>query len=164
MNAKRQISIDAPAGQLWRILAEDYDKVGEWATVVQESTPNPDVPEGEGRVCTTTFGDNKETITHLDEQEQSFTYAVDFAKSPFFLKGINNTWTVEPKGNDRSLVSMSADVELIAVFGQLIGPLLKRRMLKGFDALLEELKVYAETGQVHPRKVEQLNSQALQLA
>lgn len=164
MNAKRQINVNAPASQVWRILAEDYDKIGEWATVVEESTPNPEVPVGEGRICATTFGNNKETITHLDEQERSFTYEVDFAKSPFFLEGIENSWTVESKGNNQSLVSMSANVQLKTVIGQLIGPLLKRRMEKGFDSLLEELEYYAETGQVHPRKQEQLNSRKFQLA
>jgi carbon monoxide dehydrogenase subunit G len=164
MNVKRQINVNAPAGQLWSILVEDYDRVGEWATAVKESTPNPDVPEGEGRICATTLGNNKETITRFDEQERSFTYAVDFERSPFFLEGIDNTWTVEPKGDNQSLVSMSANIELKSIIGQLIRPLLKRRMEKGFDSLLEELKYYTETGQVHPRKQEQLNSRKVQLA
>lgn len=158
MNAKRQININAPANQIWRILAEDYDKVGDWATLVEESSPNPDVPEGEGRVCVTALGNNKETITHLDEQERSFTYAVDFAKPPFFLEGIDNTWTVEPTGDNQSLVGMNANVRLKTAVGQLMAPVMKRRMEKGFDSLLEELKYYAETGRVHPRKQEQLNS------
>jgi hypothetical protein len=33
MDVKRQISVNAPAGQIWRILAEDYDKVGENADI-----------------------------------------------------------------------------------------------------------------------------------
>lgn len=164
MIVKRQINVNAPTSQMWHILAEDYDKVGEWATAVEESTPNPDVPVGEGRVCVTTFGDNKETITQIDEQKRTFTYEVEFAKSPFILEGIENTWIVEPVGSNQSLVSMSANVNLKTVFGHLLGPLLKRRMEKGFDSLLEELKYFAETGQVHWRKQEQLNSRKVQLA
>jgi len=163
MNPKRQITINASASQLWNILAKDYDKVGQWATAVEKSIPNPDVPEGEGRVCTTTFGNNKEVITHLDEQERSFTYAVDFAKPPFFLEGIENTWTIEPNGNNQSIVRMSADVQIKTIVGKLAAPLIQRRMEKGFDGLLEELKYYAETGKIHPRKQEKLNAQKLQL-
>lgn len=164
MNPKREITINASANHLWTILAQDYDKIGEWATAVVESSPNPDVPEGEGRVCSTSFGDNKEIITHLDEQERSFTYAVEFAKVPFFLEGIDNTWIVEPQGDNQSLVSMNADVRLKTVVGTLIAPLMKRRMEKGFVGLLEELKYYAETGQIHPRKLEQRNAQQPQVA
>ena len=164
MNAQGQITINAPASQVWRILVEDYDKVGEWATAVPESFTNPEVPEGEGRICSTTLGNTTEVITQLDEQERNFTYSVEPENPPFFLEGIDNTWTVEPKGNNQSVVSMNADVKLKTAVAPLIAPLMKWRMHKGFGTILEELKYYAETGQVHPRKQEQLNSQKLQVA
>lgn len=152
MNVRQQIKINAPASQLWHILAEDFDKISGWAATVLESGPNPQVPEGEGRVCLTTFGKNTEVITHIDKTERTYTYAVTPEKRPFFLKGIENTWTIKPIGNDRSEVSMNANVKLMPVIGLLIAPLMKRRMLKGFVSILEELKHYAETGEVHPRK------------
>lgn len=164
MIVEHQSIINTSASQLWDILAKDYDKIGEWATAVVESTPNPDVPEGEGRVCSTALGNNKETITHKDEQERSFTYAVDFEKSPFFLEGIDNTWTVEPAGNGQSVVRMSANVQLKTIIGTLIAPIMKIRMRKGFVSILEELKYYAETGEIHPRKLEQLNTKKFQVA
>lgn len=156
MNANAQINIKAPASQLWRILAEEYDQISEWAAVVLESEPNPDVAKGEGRLCVTTIGNNKETITHIDEQARTFTYAVVPEKSPFFLRGLENSWMIEPTSDNESIVSMRATVKLLPVFSQLVGPSMKRRMEKGFVKILEELKYYAETGQVHPRKQKQL--------
>lgn len=162
MIVTKEITINASTKELWRILADDYDKIGEWTTTVQLSTPNPDVPEGEGRVCSTALGHVKETITHKDEQKHAFTYAVTAENAPFFLDGIDNTWNVEAVGNNQSLVRMSANVKLMPVVGQLIAPFMKMRMLKGFNSILEELKYYAETGQIHPRKLEELNAKKLQ--
>lgn len=159
MEVIRAITINASANRLWQILAEDYDKVGEWTSEIPESSPNPDLPVGEGRVCTTPdFGDVKEIITHFDEQQRSFSYAADIQKMPFFVREIGNSWRVEPKGDNRAVVHMHLKGRLLPVFSQLMGPIMKRQMLKSVDTILEELKYYAETGQIHPRKREQLST------
>ena len=158
MNVKHKIDINAPASHLWQILVNDFNDISGWATVVLTSGPNPHVPIGEGRVCQTTLGNNSETITEFNENDRTYTYVVEPEKTPFFLKGIENTWTVKPLGPERSEVSMRANVTLHTLMGKLMAPLVRRRMLKGFGSLLEELKVFAETGQVHQRKMEQLSS------
>jgi len=162
MNVNRQINVNASASELWHILADKYDKVGEWTSAIPDSAPNPDLPEGQGRVCTTSnFGITKETITHMDEAEQSFGYNVDIPEGPFFIQGVDNTWRVEPNGEINTTVFMQAQVQLLPVFAQLMSPILKRQMAKRVDKILEELKYYAETGQIHPRKQEQLRTSKL---
>jgi hypothetical protein len=164
MNVQRKISINTPVSRLWSILADDYDKVGEWTTAVEASAPNPDVPEGEGRVCATGFGENRETITHSDSEEHTFTYQVEFAKPPFFLERILNSWSVDAGGDGQSVVQMNADVQLKPIIGAIMGPFLKRGMHRRLDKILDELKYYAETGQIHPRKQEQIKTRSLQAA
>ncbi|MCG8349966.1 MAG: SRPBCC family protein [Chloroflexales bacterium] len=99
MDIIRAVIINAPAEKLWKILAEDYDKVGEWASEIEKSTPNPDLPLGEERACSPPgFGDVKETITQFDETRKTFSYAADVQKMPFFVCDLSNTWRVESKG------------------------------------------------------------------
>ncbi len=158
MDVIRKITINASAERMWKILADDYDKVGEWTSQIEQSTSNPDLPVGEGRVCTTPgFGDVKETITQFDETRRMFSYAADIQKMPFFVRAMGNTWQVEPKGPNQSIVHMHLEGKLLPVFAQLMGPLMKKQMVKTVDILLEELKYYAETDKIHPRKLEQLS-------
>lgn len=165
MNVIREVTINASAEKLWRILGEDYDKVGEWTSEVPISSPNPDLPAGQGRVCTTDgFGDAKETITEFDEQRRALSYVAEIEKMPFFVKQMGNSWRVEPKGNNRAVVHMHMQGKLLPIFAQLMGPVMKRKLAKSADTLLEELKYYAENDTIHPRKQKQLNSLNLQPA
>ncbi|MEM7126550.1 MAG: SRPBCC family protein [Chloroflexota bacterium] len=165
MEVIRELTINAPADKLWKILGEDYDKVGEWTSEVPSSGPNPDLPAGQGRVCSTDgFGDAKETLTEYDEKRRAMSYVAEVEKMPFFVKQMGNSWRVEPRGNDRSIVHMHMKGHLLPVFAQLMGPVMKRQLAKSADTLLEELKYYAENDQVHPRKQKQLSSLRMQPA
>lgn len=157
MEVIRHLNVNAPASRLWQILAEDYDRVGEWTSEIAQSTANPDLAVGEGRVCTTDgFGDVKETITAFDENARQFSYAAEISTFPFFVKEVSNTWRVEASGSERSVVHMHLHARLLPLFAQLMGPVMKRQMAKSADIILEELKYYAETGKIHPRKQAQL--------
>jgi len=157
MEVKRKITVNASADRLWEILGTDYDKVGEWTSEVPSSSPNPDLPVGQGRVCSTDgFGDAKETITQFDEKRRELAYVAEIEKMPFFVKEMGNHWRVEPKGGNRSIVHMHLQGKLMPVFKQLMSGTMAKQMAKSADVILEELKYYAETGNVHPRKVQQM--------
>ncbi len=53
-------NINAPAENLWKILAGDYNKVCEWTSLVEQSVPNPDLPTGKGRACKISGSDGSE--------------------------------------------------------------------------------------------------------
>ncbi|MEM7028613.1 MAG: SRPBCC family protein [Chloroflexota bacterium] len=159
MDVIRKITVNASAEKLWQILADDYDKVGEWTSEIHVSTPNPDLPVGQGRVCTTpNFGDAKETITEFDETRRAFSYTAELASMPFFVREVGNSWRVEAKGENRSVVHMHMKGKLLPIFAQLMGPIMKKQMAKSADVVLEELVYYAENDEVHPRKAEQLKA------
>ncbi|MEM7113499.1 MAG: SRPBCC family protein [Chloroflexota bacterium] len=165
MEVIRQLNVNAPATRLWEILAENYDRVGEWTSEITQSASNPDLNVGEGRVCTTPgFGDVKETITAYDEKRRQFSYAAEISSFPFFVKDVGNSWRVEEKGINRAVVHMHMNAKLLPIFAQLMGPVMKRQMGKAADVILEELKYYAETDEIHPRKQEQLRAATLQAA
>ncbi len=157
MQVKRELTINASADKLWQIIGEDYNNVGDWTSEVPSSKPNPDLPAGEGRVCSTSgFGDAKETITEYDERRRALSYVAEVEKMPFFVRQMGNSWRIEARDDNRSVVHMHLKGDLLPVFSQLMGPIMKRQLAKSADTILEELKYYAETDKIHPRKQKQL--------
>ena len=156
MDVKRQLTVNASAEKLWQILGEDYDRVGEWTSEIPSSAPNPDLPTGQGRVCKTDgFGDAKETITKFDETRRELAYVAEIEKMPFFVKEMGNSWRIESRGQNKSVVHMHLQGKLMPVFSQLMSGTMAKQMGKSADIILEELKYYAETGKIHPRKQKQ---------
>ena len=87
-----------------------------------------------------------------DDAQHYLKYRAQIPTFPFFVRDVANRWQVERQGETSSQVHIHLTVDIWPVFAQLIGPFLKRKMSKTIDIGLEELKYYAETGQIHPRK------------
>ena len=163
MEIKKSTTINQSIDKVWEIMATDYTKVGEWTSAINFSKNNDDVktkledaPAG-GRVCTAPgFGDIKETITHYDESKKHFRYAADISSMPFFVKGIANNWSFRSLGPKKTEVNMKMELDLNAFPGTLMAPVMRRQMTQSANVIMEELKYYAETGNIHPRKLKAL--------
>ena len=163
MEIKKSVIIDQSLDKIWKIMAEDYTRVGEWTSVIEFSKDNDAVktrlenaPAG-GRVCTAPgFGDVRETITHFDEEDKYFRYQADISSMPFFVKGIANNWRFRSLGPKKTEVSSKVELELNTFPGALMAPIMRGQLVKASDTILEELKYYAETGNLHPRKLKAL--------
>ena len=163
MEIKRSITVNQSLGRVWDIMATDYTKVGEWTSQITFSKPNSEVktkfsgaPAG-GRVCSAPgFGDIKETITHFDEADKYFRYQADISSMPFFVKGLANNWRFRSLGPEKTQVDMKIELELNTFPGTLMAPVMRAQLGKTSNIILEELKYYAETGEIHPRKLKAL--------
>jgi len=152
MYVTEQVTINAPAAQVWHVLAENYATVGAWASAIAHSTVNDDVADGAvGRVCHTDFGQLKETVTQFDEHTGTFAYHAD--GMPFFVREAGNTWTVRPHSADTTVVDMRLEMTFMPIIGRLMQPIMRRQMQHTARDFVEELKHYVETGQIHPRKL-----------
>ncbi|WP_281559346.1 SRPBCC family protein [Thalassomonas sp. RHCl1] len=159
MQIINKININAPVDTLWKILADDYNDICQWTSVVNSSTENPELSPGEGRACELPDGAvAKETLTRMDKAQHTFSYQVELSGMPFFVRSMENTWRVEKYGQNQSRVTFEIHVALLPVFAQLMGPLMKSKFNKLASVVFEELKFYAETGKVHPRKHELLSA------
>ncbi len=152
---EREITLNAPASHVWDILANNYEKVGDWATVIPESAPRTDA-RGKlaGRTCTSSYGDVKEMITHWDDDQMTYSYEADGL--PAMFKQGANTWSVVEVDNNTSKVFMELKMEISPLPGFLIGWIMKPKMSKDMDGLMEDLKHYVEKGTPHPKKVKSL--------
>ncbi|MCP4368161.1 MAG: SRPBCC family protein [Deltaproteobacteria bacterium] len=147
MQVTQQTTVNLAADKVWQILGTDFNNISEWAGVVLESNAIPDIPEGSGRICNVKgVGKTVEKLTSFDDDQRKFSFTFENSTIPFFVKKMENTWSVTPKGNDQSLVQVNADVNLMPVFSQLLGGMMSKRLGKGAEGLLGELKYFAENG------------------
>ncbi len=153
---RKSIQINKSADHLWDVLANGFENVGEWATPIaasrsnlQAGSPLPGASTA-GRACDTSFGPLTETITAFDEDQRSFTYIAD-SGLPGFVREGGNTWKVTPLGANKAEVSMDLKMDLKGL-GKVMTPMMKVSLRKQAGQILDDLKVYAETGKVSDRK------------
>ncbi len=160
MQIARTLHVKAPLEKVWSILADDYATIGDWARAVEQSAANPDaapLPGAAvgGRVCTANIGEVTETITTFDPKFHVLAYQAKAKAMPFFVRGLTGRWTLETaQGGTRVDLGFKAD--LMPPFGTLMGWAMKRQFATAIDETLEDLKLWAETGQVHPDKAKAL--------
>ncbi|GAB5521446.1 MAG: hypothetical protein RhofKO_36970 [Rhodothermales bacterium] len=161
MIIEKTIQVNAPADQVWAVLAHDFHNAYKWASSVDHSAarvagpPPGDAPfETAGRACQTSLGPIKETLEYYDEQARRFGYSAKGDKMPFFVKHLQNNWAVQANGPNRSTVRMALEARLLPVFAQLMGPIMRKQFDTVLTEATEELKFYIEQGRPHPRKVE----------
>lgn len=159
MELKKTLRIDRNTDDVWAIVAHQFERVGEWSSAVVSSGANPEAtaPEGAhvgGRVCDVPgIGDLKETFTAYSEADRKFTFRV--TGMPSFITLAQNTVSVRPAGIDASDVSLDIRMETNTI-GKVMGPMFKIRLQSTLDTFLNELKVYAETGEISKKKQKQL--------
>jgi len=156
---KGQITINAPANKVWQILADEFDRIGEWATVITESRTDTDVliPKGAkvgGRVCSAQgFGDVREEFTYCDEQSMAFGYKATKGLPSWLIKRAENNWSVHSLESKKCVVESRGEIDYNLIPGLLVMPIFKSQMSRLGSQLLEELKYYAEYKQPHSRKL-----------
>ena len=165
MTIDKTIRIDAPAETVWDVLGHRFHDAGVWASAIHHSGPRDagrlagDAPFAQnGRACETSLGPFRETLQHYDERAMSYGYTAEGDKMPFFVKSLQNNWTVRPDGPSRSTVVMEMEARLLPVFAQLVGPILKRQFDKVLTETTDDLKVYVETGRPSARKREAMRA------
>lgn len=152
----QSIHIATSIEKLWEITALNFGKVDRWISGVNHSTSSGEGVNGavcDERTCVPSYKGFKETsekIIAYDEENYAFTYKIAQGL-PGFVKFAQNTWTHQEQGNG-TLITMQVSMQVTGLMGFLMKGLMRKNMSKILLEALEELKVYAETGQVHPRK------------
>lgn len=145
--------IAAPPDEVWAILDAGFLEISAWAGGVSSSTANPATPDSVsgssygGRVCDVQgVGTTDERITEFDPIRRTLTYSVHSDGLPFFVTGLQNTWTVRPDGATGSAVDVEMAAFTTGIMGR-IGALPLGRMLgKAAVGLPNDLKSYLERG------------------
>lgn len=145
-------TVNASAADVWRILADEFVDISQWAGGVISSVPNPASPQSingspvGGRVCDIKgVGLTDERIVTFDPDRREIAYTVRAKGMPSFVESLTSTWTIAPDGAARSRV----DMRIVAVtrgFMGAVGSIPLGRMLARESAgLSADLKRHAET-------------------
>ena len=158
--AKRSdhIIINAPAQRVWEINGLGFTEIGLWSRGVQQSRPisgpPPSGAPARGRVCEVAgFGEIHETIHRFDAANRSITLTVD-AGLPFFVKRSEFTSRVSVLSETQCRFEVSQTMEVSIFPGGLLLPILRRKIAKTVQTILDDLRIYAESGEPHPDKVD----------
>ena len=162
LEISKTVTINVSADRLWSILADDFDKIGEWARGVDSSAPNTsaEVPDGAavgGRVCQAPgFGAIDETFTHFDPQQRTYAFKATASKIPSFIRNLTNHTAVKAIGPDRAEVQLRITADTNGLRGTLVKPMFTRKLSRAIDNTLEDLTIFAESGQVSSQKTKAL--------
>jgi len=155
MKFTKQVTINAPADKVWEVLARDFADTGTWATAVSSSVAHKDVAPVNnshvgGRVCQTDFGEVNEDFTAYDDQNKTFSYKGDIKSK--ILKNVTNSAEVISQDENTTLVKITPEIGL-SFIGMFMAPMLKMKLSKLTDEVLDDLKYYVENGKPSPRKL-----------
>ncbi|MFY0689963.1 MAG: SRPBCC family protein [Cyclobacteriaceae bacterium] len=164
LDIKLSKEINASSDKVWEILGPNFLSISEWGTGILSSVNNADAelrfddaPAG-GRVCDIKgFGKFDERILHYSHDDKEITWSADSPKIPGFVNGLQNAFRIEELGENKSRISSNLTANMRGVGGFLFGGKIKSNFEKTIEIFLTDIKIYAETGKVSPRKERELN-------
>ncbi|USD21562.1 SRPBCC family protein [Microbulbifer sp. VAAC004] len=156
VQVKREVAIDRPIEEVWKVLAVDFDTAYQWMTLIPHSFAKEGTPVGnasvKGRVCVlTNKGPNglvaDETITRFDDKKHELDVSVETKNTPpgFPVKKSLSQFKLEALSENGTRVSFTANMELGAI-GGVLSPVVKKMTGTQFGKMLEDLKNHLEKG------------------
>ncbi|WP_310620846.1 SRPBCC family protein [Flexibacterium corallicola] len=156
VQVKREITIERPIAEVWKVVAIDFDSAYEWMTLIPHSFAKEGEAVGnaavEGRVCVLTKKGPTglvadETITRFDDQNYELDVSVETKNTPpgFPVKKSISKFRLHSLANGRTKVAFTADLEVNAI-GGVLSPVVKKMTGSQFGQMLKDLKDHMENG------------------
>lgn len=143
MKIKTTIEINAPASAVWDVFGERFADVYKWAESILKSSIDGPLDRGVVRTCDVKgLGPITEELTHFDRESHSLTYSVT-SGAPNLMKSIENAWSIESQGDNRSKVTSQATFEL-KWWAFPLSPLMRISLSRTLRAFTEQLKQHVE--------------------
>lgn len=160
---EKEISINVPAAELWEMIGPGFVEVYKWASNVDHAE-GKGRSEFEGAVCDERFCDVNvkgfskisEKLSYYNEQQMKLSYEV-IEGTPGFVDLAKNTWTVVPIDSNSSKLVMNLEFKTSGFMGMMMNGMMKSKMNKTLDIILNDAKVYSETGIVSDAKQKRIN-------
>lgn len=159
---QKTATINADADRLWTILGDEFTEVSRWASAVDSSVADTNaevLAEAEvgGRVCEVPgFGTINETLTSFEPTERSYAFTATASKIPSFVSNIVNHTKITPIDDQRSELTIRITAEASGLRGAVVRPMMARKFGATLDGLIDDVRVFAETGDVSADKTEAL--------
>jgi len=149
INIKREIIVNKPVNDVWKVLFEGFTEVGNWVTGVYSSRPGTK-EEGYDRVCDTFTGKLYETIVQKDEKNH--TFEVDAKGLPFFVKKFRGKWNLKEITPTKTQATIEINIQVKGILGAIMQFPMKLKLNKGLNEIHNDLVSYTETGEISKSK------------
>lgn len=143
------VSVDAKTA--WKVVAEDFLEISQWARGVKSSQANGATPDGingspyGGRICDVAgIGRTEERITAYDADTRSLTYLITAEGLPSFVAEMSNTWTVTPNPAGGSNVKVELRARTKGIVGSIAAFPMGRVLARTAAGLPKDLKAHLE--------------------
>lgn len=159
---EREITINVSAEELWTMVGPGFVEVYKWSSNVDHAEGSG-APEFEGAVCSERscdvnvkgFSSIHEQLTKYNAQQMNLAYEVK-SGMPSFVTKASNDWTVVAIDDTHSKLLMKAEFRSKGLMGSLMNGMMEKKMRKTLDTVLNDAKIYAETGQQSEAKKERV--------
>ncbi len=161
-DVQKEITINVPATELWEMVGPGFVDVYKWSSNVDHAEGFGDA-KFEGAVCSERackvnvkgFSEIKEELIKYSHQDMNLAYEVKEGMPGFITKAVND-WTVVPVTEGTSKLVMKAEFRSKGLMGLLMNGMMEKKMIKTLETVLNDAKIYAETGQQSEAKKERV--------
>lgn len=153
--------INVSADSLWSIIRQ-FNDVAIWSSNMDKITlygePEFEGASCNGRTCESSgvYGIVKEKMILFNDKTRELAYESVEGGPSFLLYGQNH-WTVVEIGPNQSTLTLDFEMHLKRFSGFFLSGIIKNSIAKQMPHFFNDLKVYAETGEVSKAKKERLN-------
>lgn len=154
---KQSITIDAPINKAWQILGPEFADAYKWASSVNHSEAKNNQSVN-GSTCSergcniSGMGNIKEKILSYSDTGHMLSYQVTEGM-PSMVKHMTNTWKLIDLGDGKTKLEMQMEMKTGGMMGVMMKGMMRKKMTKMSNEVVEEFKYYVETGKPHPRKI-----------
>ena len=97
------------------------------------------------------FNNISETLVEYSNEQRLLKYEVRDGLPGFVTYG-SNRWKIVEIGPNESQLEMTITMHLKPVMGILMGGVFKKNLINTIDTVVDDLKIFAETGQISDQK------------
>jgi hypothetical protein len=156
MKINKELSIGKPVEEVWEVLGNQFGEIDKWASLIHHSEVSGEASlpgvSYSVRSTDTAGGPTKQELTSFNPGQYSLSYKA-IAGTPFFFKAVRAKWSLAKKDDDSTKLDLDFEVEFKGLIGVILSPIIKIKLGKVGDELLDDFKYYLENGKPHPRKL-----------
>ncbi|MCR9152714.1 MAG: SRPBCC family protein [Croceimicrobium sp.] len=162
--------INVSADDLWEIVGPGFTDAYVWSTAIDHSEGKGEA-QFEGATCNERYCDVNasgfdkisEKLSLYNSENRELKYRA-FDGLPGFVTLAENHWEVIDLGAGKSQIRMTITMHMKPFMGWLMGGLFQKNLDKTLNSVMEDLKIYAETGEVSDAKKKRLQKLAAKKA
>ena len=160
MNVKNEIEIKKSAKDAWEVMGSGFAKIHVWASFFKDSKPAGEPKFAEidfsAREVIVEGGENTHSLDVFDAENHVLSYTVTAGAPPFADKA-EAQWALQIIDENTCKAYISVNMQLKDIVPTEKASEVSSWLNQSADNMLEEMKHYIETGELHERKLKTNN-------